>query len=76
MKMKKFLCSGFRAVCLWNVLVDPSAKASECFLFVCFLTPFWVVSFYLRGEGLKKFFFLSGCEYQLPVWQTSDHKTT
>lgn len=30
---QKILCSRVRAVCLWNVLVNSSTKASECFTF-------------------------------------------
>ena len=33
MEVQKFLGSRFRAVCLWNVLVNPSMKVSECFSF-------------------------------------------
>lgn len=34
MEIKRFLCSKFRAVCLWNVLVNLSRVVSECFSFL------------------------------------------
>lgn len=36
MEIKRFLRPRFRAVCLWNVLMNHSTKDSECFL------SFWV----------------------------------
>ena len=50
MDIKKFLCSGVRAVCLWNVLVNPFTKA------IGFLFPSGVYPdlFWLKGRCLKE----------------------
>lgn len=45
---KRSLCSTFRAVCLWNVLVNFSAKSSEYFL------SLWVHNFILVWEECQE----------------------
>ena len=52
MDIKKFLCSGVRAVCLWNVLVNPFTKA------IGFYFPLGCTQIYfgLREEPKRKKF--------------------
>ena len=50
MEIKRFLCSRFRAVCLWNILVDPSNRDFRMILFL----SRYMVSF---SWGEKDFFF-------------------
>lgn len=50
MDIKKFLCSGVRAVCFWNVLVNLFTKSLEDF----FCSSGYTVLFQLKGGGQRK----------------------
>lgn len=63
MKIRRFLCFRFRAMCLGMLFFQ------NVFL------SFWGQSFILaQGRRLLKKF-LSGSQYQLPIWPTSDQRT-
>lgn len=63
MEIKRFLDL---QLFLWNVLVNPSSMASECFT-----SPLGTQFHFDLGEKALKPKFLSGSEYQFPMWPTS-----
>ena len=76
MEIKRFLCSRFRVMCLWNASVNSSTMASKINSYSMVLFCFPLVGmqshFKLGGKPFK--IFLSNFEYQFPDCPTSAHR--